>query len=111
MRYRIHPAGVQATLKKTAADAEDLGPLVAPLSGDVQAAATATGGSGAITPALSEFLRAQETRLTAMSTRMTSCITGAAEATKAYIKGDHEMAAEISAAQSRAVTAAGKPPR
>jgi len=111
MRYRIHPTGVEATLKKTAADVEELGPVVKPLSDTVQAAATATGSSGAITPALAEFLESQEKRLAAMGTRMNSCITGAADATKAYIKGDHDMAVDIQAAQSKAVSAASKPPR
>ena len=111
MRYRIHPAGVQATLTKTAADGAELATIVKPLSGTVESAATATGGSGAIVPALSEFFTAQETRLTGMATRMSACLTGAADATKAYLKGDQDMATEIQAIQAGAVTAAAKPTR
>lgn len=109
--YRIHPAGVKATLTKTAADASELETILKPLAGYVESAATGTGGSGAIVPALSELFGVEEKRVTAMATRMGACLTGAADATKAYIKGDHEMATTIESIQRKAVKAASAPPR
>ena len=107
--YRIHPAGVQSTLTATGADAEEFGTLLKSLPGAVESAASGTGNSGAIAPALGEFFAVQEKRVKGMATRMTSCLTGAADATKAYVKGDLEMAATYQANAARA--AAGQPPR
>ena len=54
-------------------------------------AATGTGNSGAIVPALQSFFSVQSVGLKAINTRVGAGITGAYQATKAYLEGDLEM--------------------
>lgn len=96
-KYRIHPAGVQHVLSATAADGADFATILKPLTHSVESAGAGTGGSGAIVPALESFFTVQSTRMTGISDRVGACLTGAAEATKAYLKGDEEMAATYQA--------------
>jgi Family of unknown function (DUF6507) len=90
-RYRIHPAGVQHVLTRTQADAEEFGTILKPLQGHVEDAAKGTGGSGAIVPALQSFFEQQATGLEEISRRVSAALTGAYNATKAYVDGDLEM--------------------
>ena len=111
--YRINPEGVETVLNATKSDAEKFGTILKPLQGWVEFAATGTGGSGAIVPALQSFFENQSVGLKAMGTRAGAAITGAYEATKAYIDGDLEM---VQTYQKDAAIAAdppltGMPPR
>jgi hypothetical protein len=89
--YRINPTGVEAVLKKTQSDAVEFGTILKPLEGYVESTAKATGESGAIVPALQAFFEQQGTQLDAINTRVGAALTGAYNATKAYVDGDLEM--------------------
>ena len=89
--YRIDPQGVETVLNATKSDAEKFGTILKPLQGWVEFAATGTGGSGAIVPALQSFFENQSAGLEAIGTRVGAAIIGAVQATKAYIDGDLEM--------------------
>jgi hypothetical protein len=90
-KYRIHPAGVQHVLTQTKKDAEKFGTILKPLQGYVEAAAKGTGGSGAVVPALQAFFEQQAHGLEEISSRVSAALTGAYNATKAYVDGDREM--------------------
>jgi Family of unknown function (DUF6507) len=90
-RYRIDPAGVEKVLNNTKTEAEKFGTILQPLEGWVKFAATGTGGSGAIVPALSAFFENQADGLKAIGTRVSAGLTGAVKATTAYLEGDLEM--------------------
>jgi len=108
-KYTIDPAGVKKVLDSTAADAAEFSDILGPLAdvygpasgagpygsraGILTSAGAACGNSGAVVPALSEFFEAQGKNLTAMTTRINACLTGAASATSAYLHGDEEMVA------------------
>lgn len=104
--YRIDPQGVETVLSATKSDAEEFGTILKPLQGWVEFAATGTGGSGAIVPALQSFFENQSVGLQAIGTRVTAAITGAYEATRAYIDGDLEM---VQTYQRNAAVAANPP--
>lgn len=106
-RYRIDPAGVEKVLNATKTDAEKFGTILQPLQGWVEFAATGTGGSGAIVPALQAFFTNQAKGLNAIGTRVTAGLTGAVNATTAYIKGDLEM---VQTYQTNAAAAANPIP-
>ena len=101
--YRIDPNGVEAVLNATKSEAEKFGTILNPLQGWVEFAATGTGGSGAIVPALQSFFENQSDGLEAIGTRVGAAITGAYQATKAYVDGDMEM---VQTYQQNAVIAA-----
>jgi hypothetical protein len=100
--YRIDPNGVETVLNATKSEAEEFGTILNPLQGWVEFAATGTGGSGAIVPALQSFFENQSEGLEAIGTRVGAAITGAYQATKAYVDGDLEM---VQAYQHNAVIA------
>ena len=104
--YRIDPKGVETVLNATKSDAEKFGTILKPLQGWVEFAATGTGGSGAVVPALQSFFEQQSVGLKAMSTRVGAAITGAYEATTAYIDGDLDM---VQTYQKNAAIAADPP--
>jgi hypothetical protein len=105
--YRIDPDGVETVLNATKSDAEKFGTILKPLQGWVEFAATGTGGSGAIVPALQSFFENQSIGLEAIGTRAGAAITGAYQATKAYIDGDLDM---VQTYQKNAAIAANPPP-
>ena len=105
--YRIDPGGVETVLNATKSEAEKFGTVLKPLQGWVEFAATGTGGSGAIVPALQSFFENQSVGLEAIGTRVGAAITGAYQATKAYIDGDMEM---VQTYQKNAAIAANPPP-
>lgn len=102
-KYRINPEGVKSVLTKTGHVAEKFESDLKPMQGYVESAAAGCGNSGAVVPALSAFFEYEGTRLTNMGTRVTACLTGAAQATNAYLHGDYEMVGtyQTSAAQAR----------
>jgi hypothetical protein len=104
--YRIDPQGVETVLNATKGEAEEFGTILEPLQGWVEFAATGTGGSGAIVPALQSFFENQSDGLKAIGSRVTAAITGAYEATKAYVDGDLEM---VQTYQRNAAVAANPP--
>jgi hypothetical protein len=104
--YRIDPQGVETVLSATKSEAEEFGTILEPLQGWVEFAATGTGGSGAIIPALQSFFENQSEGLKAIGTRVTAAVTGAYDATKAYIDGDLEM---VQTYQRNAAVAANPP--
>jgi hypothetical protein len=101
--YRIDPNGVETVLNATKSDAEEFGTILNPLQSWVEFAATGTGGSGAIVPALQSFFENQSAGLEAIGTRVGAALTGAYQATKAYVEGDLEM---VQTYQQNAVIAA-----
>jgi Family of unknown function (DUF6507) len=105
--YRIEPAGVETVLKQTQTDAEKFGTILKPLEGWVESAATATGSSGAVVPALSSFFENQSVVLQAINTRVGAALSGAFNATKAYCDGDIEM---VDVYQQKAAEAANPLP-
>jgi hypothetical protein len=105
--YRIDPNGVETVLNATKSDAEKFGTILKPLQGWVEFAATGTGGSGAIVPALESFFENQSVGLVAIGNRVGAAITGAYQATKAYVDGDLEM---VQTYQKNAATAANPQP-
>ena len=105
--YKIDPKGVEKVLTRTKTDAEKFGTILKPLQGWVEFAATGTGGSGAILPALQSFFEVESTGLKDMSTRVEAALTGAVKATQAYIDGDDDM---VRTYQKNAAAAADPPP-
>jgi hypothetical protein len=99
--YRILPSGVQDVLTSTQAEAQKLGPMLTPLQGWVESAVEATGGSGAVAPALQAFFQNQGAHLESISRRVEAGLTGAYNATTAYVEGDLEMVADYQAAAAR----------
>ena len=106
--YRIDPNGVETVLNTTKSEAEKFGTILKPLQGWVEFAATGTGGSGAIVPALESFFENQSVGLEAIGNRVGAAITGAYQATKAYVDGDLEMVQTYQ--QNAAITANPRPP-
>ena len=104
--YRLDPNGVETVLNATKSEAEKFGTILSPLQGWVEFAATGTGGSGAIVPALQSFFENQSDGLEEIGTRIGAAITGAYQATKAYVDGDLEM---VQTYQQNAVIAADPP--
>ena len=90
-RYDIDPAGVERVLRSTQSEAGEFETILEPLQGWVEFAATGTGNSGAIVPALQSFFQVQSTGLEAMGRRIGAAIQGTVDATKAYVEGDLEM--------------------
>src|SRR4029450_10951500 len=84
--YRINPNGVETVLNATKSEAEKFGTILKPLRGWVEFAATGTGGSGAIVPALQSFFENQSVGLEAIGTRVGAAITRGYQATKAYVE-------------------------
>lgn len=101
--YRINPTGVEAVLKKTQTDAEEFGTILKPLEGYVESTANATGGSGAVVPALQAFFEQQGTHLDDINSRVGAALTGAYNATKAYVDGDLDMVTQYQSAAAAAV--------
>ena len=104
--YRIDPAGVEQVLRSTQTEAGEFETILEPLGGWVDFAATGTGNSGAIVPALQSFFEVQSRGLQAMGTRIGAALQGAVQATTAYVEGDLEM---VQTYQSNAAVLAAGP--
>ena len=94
-------------MNQTKTDAEKFGTILTPLQGWVESAATGTNNSGAIVSALQAFFTEQSKGLDAIGTRITAAVTGAVNATTAYVNGDNEM---VLTYQRNAATAANPAP-
>lgn len=106
--WDIDPAGVKSVVTKVAGHVTDghgggdtLEHHVTDLGTHIENAANAA-ASSPIGTALKEFVEHYSPALKGMATKTGSCIQGAVDATKAYIQGDLEMAAE---AEHKAVQA------
>jgi hypothetical protein len=104
--WDIQPAGVKSVVTKVGGHVTDGHGGGNTLEGELknfgdhlQNAANAA-ASGPIGTALKEFVEHYSPGLKGMATKTGSCIKGAVDATKYYIQGDLEMAAE---AQKKAV--------
>lgn len=104
--YDISPAGVQTVLQAVQADAGEFDTILTPLNGWLESLATATGGSGAILPALGAFFEVKGQDLVSMGNHITASVQGAVNAVTAYNDGDLEM---IGAYQRQAVDDATPP--
>ncbi|MDN3358846.1 DUF6507 family protein [Actinomadura sp. DC4] len=106
--WRIDPPGVKSVVTKVGGHVTDghgggdtLEHHFADFGVHLQNAGTGT-ASSPINTALKEFVEHYTPTLKGMATKTGSCVKGAVDATKAYIQGDLEMAAE---AQRKAVQA------
>jgi hypothetical protein len=104
-RWAVEPAGVRSVLVAVQGPAEALEATYAKapdaLDGVRRGVGTLLGQAWSSTVGLldGEVVRAER-----IGTRLSACVTGAVEATNAYVQGDEEMAASTQAA---AVAAAG----
>ncbi|MFI6686621.1 DUF6507 family protein [Streptomyces sp. NPDC050485] len=103
--WDVSPSGVQGALKKTAVSAEGLSTAGTNLSDTLPRTATAAGtvaagytgpalATGPVAAALGEFMQHWQKDLRYVVERTGKSLTGAAEATNEYVKGDLEMAAQ-----------------
>jgi hypothetical protein len=104
--WSIQPEGVIQVLKNVESEATEMGSSLETLPASLEAAVTGT-QSAAISEAIQGWMAMESPTLKSVSQRINAAMTGAAEATKAYIQGDLDMAANVQAAQ---VTAATAPP-
>ena len=110
-RYVIDPAGVQAVLVATLTPANALGTALAPLAGAMKQAGEGSDGSPEIVSALDRLMGSENTRIGGMIGRVDACLTGAAQATSAYVHADKQMSDTARAAQAHAVALANALPR
>lgn len=102
--WDIDPVGVQAVLEKTVEFAKKIEPWGKDYAAHLQSSATSAGTlymgtgerpqAGLVGAALAEFAEKTQTDLATVAARAGASLTGASEATKAYLNGDLEMAAE-----------------
>ena len=104
--WSIQPEGVIQVLKNVEAEATELGSSLETMPASLEAAVTGT-QSAAIMEAVQGWMEMEAPTLKGVSQRINAAMKGAADASKAYIQGDLEMAANVQAAQ---VTAATAPP-
>lgn len=102
--WSIQPEGVIQVLKNVESEAIELGTSLDTLPASLEAAALGT-QSAAIAEAIQGWMEMESPTLKGVSQRINAAMTGAADATKAYIQGDLEMAANVQAAQVAAATA------
>ena len=97
--WKIQPQGVISVLTAVQAGAQALGDSVKTLPADAQESVTAT-NSGAIGAAMQAFFESSVSlQLGGVSTRINAAMTGASDATQAYLNGDLQMAASTQADQ------------
>lgn len=96
-RWDIQPGIVRGVLDRTHSAAvvfeEQMGAVNAALT-----AAALQSSSGIVADAITGLAQAQTASVQFVFTRTNACITGATEATRAYLEGDLEMAANAQAA-------------
>jgi hypothetical protein len=100
--WSIDPVGVVAVLTSVKDKATLLGDALSSLEGDLTSAVQGS-QSQAIADAVQAWMGTEAPGLEGVSTRITAAVTGASEATNAYVQGDLDMAAD---AQAYQVTAA-----
>ena len=104
--WSIQPDGVVQVLKNVETEATLLGTALDTLQPNFESALVGT-QSAAISDAVQAWMAYESPALKGVSQRINASMTGAANATKAYLDGDLEMAATVQAAQ---VAAANRPP-
>ena len=97
-KWRIEPAGVQSVLTQVGTAAETLGSAVEKLPTHAEAVIAGTAGSPIIADAISGFFEFHKPALTSIGNRINASVGGAAAATRWYLTGDEEMAAQQQAA-------------
>ncbi|WP_456844336.1 DUF6507 family protein [Cellulomonas sp. P5_C6] len=97
-RWHIEPAGVQDVLTRVGSAAELLGSAVEQLPGHAESVVAGTASSPIIADALSGFFEFYKPTLTSIGNRINASVGGAAAATRWYLTGDEEMAAQQQAA-------------
>ena len=107
--WDIQPSGVQAVLAQTETTAGDFETQFAALDAALRGAAT-NSSSELVSGAIAGFVNANFADMQFMLTRTGACINGAALATRAYIDGDLEMAANAQASASEAPDPVGSMP-
>jgi hypothetical protein len=100
--WSISAEGVVQVLTAVQTSAENLGASLDTLETNLTSAITAS-QSQAIADAVQAWMSTETPGLTKVSERITAAMTGASEATQAYVDGDLQMAAD---SQSYQVTAA-----
>ena len=103
--WDVSPSGVQGALQKAAVSAGELSTAGTNLSDTLPRTATAAGtvasgytgpalATGPVAAALGEFMQHWQKDLQYVAERTGKSLTGAAEATNEYVKGDLRMAAQ-----------------
>lgn len=101
--WDIDPGGVQGVVQKTAHVAQGFEKELKTYGHNLSSAAS-NGGSGIVAKALNDFAAHHKSNIQGMINQTTRSLTGAVNATKAYVRGDLEMAAN---AQRNASAASG----
>lgn len=91
-RWNIDPSGVHGTVQRTVGAAQGFDTARSAFSDGTQQGAGST-GSPIIAAALTGFASHHRMTLQALADRVGASVTGAVQATQAYIGGDEEMAA------------------
>jgi Family of unknown function (DUF6507) len=99
--WDIQPAGVNAVLARTEATAGEFEPQLTSLDTGLQGSATES-SSPIVAEALSGFATSAQGDIQFVMTRTGAAMTGAANATTAYLDGDLAMAANAQAAAGAA---------
>ena len=97
-KWRIEPEGVQSVLTKVGTAAEVLGTAVENLPPHAETVVAGTANSPIIADAIAGFFEFYKPTLTSIGNRINASVGGAAAATRWYLTGDEEMAAQQQAA-------------
>lgn len=100
-RWDIQPAGVRGVLGRVQGVADEFDGHVRTMNSAMEGAASQA-SSGIIAQALSGFAESQRSSIEFVFTRTGAAMTGAANATRAYVQGDLEMAANAQASATAA---------
>jgi C4-dicarboxylate-specific signal transduction histidine kinase len=99
--WDIAPDGVRSVLSRTEAVAAEFETQMTDLNTALMGAATQS-SSNIVAEALSGYAESAQADLGFVFTRTGACMTGAANATNAYLDGDLQMAADAQAAATAA---------
>jgi hypothetical protein len=108
-RWDIQPSGVQGVLQQTQSVAEHFDGHMRAMNTAMEGAGTQA-SSGIIGQALAGFAESQRQSIEFVFSRTGAAMTGAANATRAYVQGDLEMAANAQASASGAPDPRGSMP-
>lgn len=100
-RWDIDPVGVRSVLSNTEAVAQEFDGQMQTLNTGIEGAATQS-SSEIVASALAGFAESASADISFVFTRTSACMSGAAQATNAYIDGDLEMAANAQASANAA---------
>ncbi|WP_214407022.1 DUF6507 family protein [Pseudonocardia lacus] len=100
-RWDIDPAGVRSVLTNTEAVAQEFDGQMQTLNTGIEGAA-AQSSSEIVASALAGFAESAAADIGFVFTRTGACLSGAAQATNAYVEGDLQMAANAQASADAA---------